>query len=297
MQRLVRSLTGMMTQPDIIQLDTTQRCNARCVYCNPQRWFGLTGEDMNLETAENVLGKVVDAGWAERILEYRPYINGEPTLHPELKKFVELGRRYLPNAKIIILTNGIDVSNLPLDVDVISFTISAGNRETYKKVHGVDQFVQVLINLYQVLKEKSDKTVVHASFVANRYNYPELNIWKHFTFGAVQDVSPIHFTSAQKASEVAMSLNNDEIIHLATVCTPMKLQRWRACNCFNNMSIGVHGELLTCCDLDYTHNSGNILDDDLEELWINRCRSVFRDSQCLSCNLRRPDFAEICKRY
>jgi len=293
----IRELTNVMGSPDVLQVDTIQNCNANCVYCNPQHEFGLSGGRMSLGMAEKIL-KRVSKVWKYDVSQFRPYMNGEPGLHDELREICDLGKYYFPWSKTVILTNGIQVKSLPLDAEEISFTISAATPETYRIVHGVPKFREVINNLRYIHNNKSPNCELHVSFVANRFNFSELEAWRKMVSDVghdiFQDVSPIHNSVSQKSSQRSIALNNDEAVKLATVCSPLLLRRWQACNCYNNLAIGLNGELLTCCDLSYIHSVGNIFHGDLKALWRKRCASVVHvDDDCLSCNLRNPNLKQF----
>ncbi|MDF2573056.1 MAG: Radical domain protein [Sporomusa sp.] len=79
-----------------IYIEITNVCNLACSFCPPTR---RSPEFMNIETFSKIL---------DQIKHYTDYIylhiKGEPLLHPELDKFLDLG--YTKGFKINITTNG-----------------------------------------------------------------------------------------------------------------------------------------------------------------------------------------------
>ena len=45
-------------------------------------------------------------------VKYFVIVGGEPTLHPDLDKICDLTRKYFPESRIAIFTNGVNVSYL-----------------------------------------------------------------------------------------------------------------------------------------------------------------------------------------
>jgi His-Xaa-Ser system radical SAM maturase HxsC len=78
----------------------TNRCNNKCIMC-PQPIFIEGDKDMNLSRTEQII-KLMD-----KQTEFLTITGGEPTLLKEkLIEVLSLCRKYLPNTKIAILSNG-----------------------------------------------------------------------------------------------------------------------------------------------------------------------------------------------
>jgi len=85
-----------------LEHDITSLCNLNCAGCShfsplAQTWFEDI-EDFRLDFSK--LSKMTDVGTI-RIM------GGEPLLHPDLLKFLELTREFFPRSEIMIVTNGI----------------------------------------------------------------------------------------------------------------------------------------------------------------------------------------------
>lgn len=100
--------------PNSIQVEATEGCNLRCVFCGLN---GIRGENvrttdrfMKLETAIRLARSIKEAGWKSRI-EFA--MHGEPTLNPLLPMFFTVFRTYLPQHQLMLTTNGVPLQKHP----------------------------------------------------------------------------------------------------------------------------------------------------------------------------------------
>lgn len=119
---------------------------------------------------------------------------GEPLVCKELEEYVkrakDLGFEY-----IYLTTNGafanIDRMKTLLNsgLNSVKFSVNAATRETYKKVHGKDDFETVLQNIKDLsmyIKENNVKIPIFISYVKNEWNKHEIDIL-HQVFGEYVD--------------------------------------------------------------------------------------------------------------
>lgn len=91
--------------PFCIKVEPTEGCNLRCPFCgiNGIRGKERTYEYMNVKTALQIAKQIAKAKWNCRI-EFAA--RGEPTKNPQLPEIVSAFRSQLPNASLLLLTNG-----------------------------------------------------------------------------------------------------------------------------------------------------------------------------------------------
>lgn len=141
------------------EISLADHCNLSCQMCDhysqvSDKWF------VDMEQFENdmiQMGKIFDHEIAAISL-----LGGEPTLHPEIIKCIEITRREFPECELIILTNGIkllELENIP----------GGGNLwETCKKYN-----VNITVTVYPVnidyiaIEKKAQEYGVHVAMSSN----------------------------------------------------------------------------------------------------------------------------------
>ncbi len=85
-----------------VQTQTISWCNRSCSFC-PSQKFDRKPQLMSLETYQRVLDELASLGFSGR---FSPYLQGEPLLDKRLPQLVGMASAALPNAKLLIQTNG-----------------------------------------------------------------------------------------------------------------------------------------------------------------------------------------------
>jgi MoaA/NifB/PqqE/SkfB family radical SAM enzyme len=279
-----------VSSPEYIQLDVTNKCNIKCIYCNVQGEYNLEKGDMKLSIAESLFKELRDIGWNKVIREFRPFMNGDPLMMStdKLNGFLSLGRKYLGSAKNVIYTNGANSSKsrmflTPL-LDEVHLTVSASTPDTYTKIHGVSLFYEVL-KTYRMLIKNNKKTFVH--FIYNKLNEDELDEWRIIFKDAIQNISPLHYSDNQPNS--LKILDNENITkgyEIGTTANPDILYFWHPCNCWNSLSISYKGEYMQCPDSHYKYNYGIVGEIPLKKAWMDRADNKLKCDACINCNLK-----------
>ena len=137
--------------PDIskatLRLELSNNCNHRCIFCLNSEMPRVRRE-MPEEMVYDILGQACAVGIKRAGL----FINGEPFISKHLPDYIrfckEHGMEY-----VFITTNGALATKerltacIEAGVDSIKFSINAGSRESYQKVHGSDDYEKVLSHL------------------------------------------------------------------------------------------------------------------------------------------------------
>lgn len=133
--------------PDEIFLDLTSFCNHACVFCsNPLIKDKTT---MHHEMALRAIKEAYDCGARDLGM----YATGESFMVKNLHEYVDYAKNIIGYKYLFITTNGALAtpervkSVLDAGMDSIKFSISAGQRETYKDIQGHDDFDKVIANL------------------------------------------------------------------------------------------------------------------------------------------------------
>jgi molybdenum cofactor biosynthesis enzyme MoaA len=171
-------------------IELTSACNHKCIFCmNPR--MKRKPKKLDLDIFEKFATDAAELG----LEEIGFYTTGEPLVSKNLKNFIKIsadaGIGY-----IYITTNGalanIEKMKSLIDsgLNSVKFSINAGTRETYKLIHGKDDFDKVLKNIRD-LKNFRDTEAKHvklmASFVATSFSDNEVGIWKELILPHVDD--------------------------------------------------------------------------------------------------------------
>jgi MoaA/NifB/PqqE/SkfB family radical SAM enzyme len=295
----IRRLRGLSSQdwrkgPTVLQLDVIRHCNEACIYCNVKN-FGESEQGlMPLDIVSKVLKET--AGTVRRIHCFK---DGEVLLDGRLPEILKLCKTINPKAITVIYTNGSVTANrhflVDPNLDEVHFTVSAASPEVYAQVHGKPFFNQVVDNIEWFLRHRTvQKGFVH--FVIVRENVKDLEIWKERFNGLTQVVSMLHDSKFQPASKKCIDkLKGVDVRGLSTF--QGKMAKDLPCTVFNNLSVGVNGELLQCCDAPYKFNYGRVGEISVAEAWQRRNENRMCNEACRGCNLRRSNWKEVFEKY
>lgn len=133
--------------PRNMMVELSNSCNHACAFCpNPT----MSRKKGRIDSA--LMYRIMDEAAAAGVTEIGFYTTGEPFIHKELPEFTAYAKR-AGFTYTYISTNGAlatpDRAKRAIDagMDSIKFSINAGSRETYRTVHGADDFDAVIANL------------------------------------------------------------------------------------------------------------------------------------------------------
>lgn len=176
-RRFPRGLVGIFYKYDEIVLETSNICNARCVWC----WMYTSGrKDMGLMTLEN-FKKFIDLNCRylkRHHIKINPYHRGEALLHPDFFEMLAYGKDKGVEFKEIHtnLSVKLDAKKLieaPLPRIVVN--IGGTSREIHEKVMPGSDFLIVTHNLEEILKLENAKEKIYLKMNVTKYNYNQIN--------------------------------------------------------------------------------------------------------------------------
>ncbi|TZE82181.1 radical SAM protein [Calorimonas adulescens] len=180
MIQIYNSLSQVPVFPKAINLELTNYCNLNCIMCtNGKDNFRGKGY-MSNETINKILDEVIE--------NKHMLINGvdicgvgEPLLHPEAINVINKLKFY--NIRTMINTNGVLLDKevaadlLESRIDKIMISLDAANRESYKKIKGIDVFEKVIDNITNLLilkNRKSYRTIIQINMLNMGENFSEI---------------------------------------------------------------------------------------------------------------------------
>ena len=159
-------------------LEVTNHCNDKCKFCANKKMTRRRGF-----IEPSIVTKVLNEAHALGTREVGFYATGEPLLNKEIFTYIReakgVGFDYT-----YVTTNGALLDEVACDklidagLDSIKFSINAGTRESYKLIHGRDDFDTVIKNLKYVSdyrRKNNLKFKLFISFVVTNLTIHEID--------------------------------------------------------------------------------------------------------------------------
>lgn len=162
--------------PHNMLIELTNICNHKCIFC------GYRKMQRPKRTCDRTfVEKILKEAYQHGTREVGFYVIGEPLLYGDISEIISYAKQ-VGYEYIYLTTNGALANEKKLEdiilagLDSIKFSINAGTRETYQKIHGKDDFNTVKENLYSLdhlIKEKGLSIKRYISFIRNEWNKEE----------------------------------------------------------------------------------------------------------------------------
>ncbi len=255
------------TFPKEIFLDLTSYCNQVCIFCSNSRLKNKS--TMKPELVERVLLEAYKNGTRDIGM----YATGESFMVKNLADYIarakEIGYEY-----IFITTNGalavptVAKSVLDAGLDSIKFSISAGTRETYKIIHGRDDFDKVMRNLKWVseYRKKSELNYrIYVTMVYTNVTKNEIKVLKDLVSPHIDEWDP-HLLTNQCGNKY----DNNELGDIKEENIRGRLKSKICFQPFKGFTVTPEG-FISACVLDYQRYLivGDLKNYSLKEIWMN----------------------------
>ncbi|MCS7060231.1 MAG: radical SAM/SPASM domain-containing protein [Anaerolineae bacterium] len=261
-----------------VEIEATNECNTRCLHC-PHETITRPKGKMTWETFQIVADKVLAYGKTQGI-DFAGM--GEPTLNPNLPRFIEYFRGKIPtyittNASALTPKNVERLIEAGLGTMIISY--NGADAETYELMMGGLNFERAEKYIADAVQRAQGRMEVVANVSVTKQTRPKLaEIRRRLNDLGIQKIS--------------FSLCHNRGGHLKGdgICdTPIPPRSIKRCDIFDyTLFVAWTGEVLACChDLDGVGKIGNLLTDPLED--IVRYKESLRGQgaifpMCASCN-------------
>lgn len=145
---------GKRIYPLHIDIGATKLCNAKCIYC-----YGLFQKMSEDIIPKHILTNLFADAPSLGIKSITVTGDGEPTLNPAIYEAVGFGKTR--GLDISFATNGIALDKTKLytllkSCTWLRFNLSAVSTDSYKKVHGVNQWERVQANILTAVQLKKE---------------------------------------------------------------------------------------------------------------------------------------------
>lgn len=154
--------------PISIELHLTDRCNLNCEWCTDKE-LRKNGATLDVGVIERLFGEFWRHGTGVTLEG-----GGEPTLHPQFKKVLEMGSEM--NLDMGLITNGVkDISDCVDRLKWIRVSLDSSTYSEYEQEKGVDCFEHVLENLGKMSAARNPKeTFIGVGYVLTTRNQSRL---------------------------------------------------------------------------------------------------------------------------
>jgi len=151
----------------IVHFLLTNKCNSRCVNCS--YWKNKDQHALNKKDVLDIIKNLNKNG-----LDTVIFSGGEPLLENKIFLICQEIRKNFPLIKLRLITNGLLLNayadKISRYFDVVVVSLDTNNRETYKKIRGVDGF-NLIIKGIKRLRYLNKKLEIRARCVIQKENY------------------------------------------------------------------------------------------------------------------------------
>ena len=174
---------GERVAPLHIDMGISSGCNMACTFCygviQNRDGFGTNSKKI-FHTPTKAVKQTFKDAKEIGVKSIALIGEGENTLHPDFYEIINYAREI--DLDLSLATNGIRIDHKKLDIILdslkwIRFNISAGTKETFQKIHRVNQMDRVLGNakaLAKRKKEKNSKCVIGFQMVVTKENMNDI---------------------------------------------------------------------------------------------------------------------------
>ncbi len=143
-----------MMSIDYLRISVTDRCNLRCVYCNPLGDCGFFehGEILRFEEIERITGLFTECGISKIRLT-----GGEPLVRKDIVGLVEKLAAIPAIESLALTTNGVLLEPLAArlkdaGLQRVNISVDSAQRDSYKCITGFDLLPKVTKGIYKAIE-------------------------------------------------------------------------------------------------------------------------------------------------
>ena len=299
--RIIRRRWQMLhfeSLPSTIGFEMTTECNAKCIMCARRDTGHIIPRHMDFKILEKVLDEVSNYGREKTLFNLTGLC--EPLLYPRIIESVVYIKRRLPLSDVKIITNGIALTKeisfelIQGGLDIISISVNAGSRESYRWLTDVDKYEQVVANIMTLLdlrKEmKKSLPAINLNFKITDRTREEIKdamkFWTKFML-------PTDYLNASVIlSNYRESIDIREIDSHYTPPT----ERWPCLLLWGGIKLDIDGNIYPCDGkiMNYNYRSkselllGNIFKNSIQEVYTEDKLNTLRKLHLYACYEKLP---------
>ena len=267
--------------PKTSLIELSNSCNHACIFCANPRMKRKVGF-LDLKIYEKFIKEAVPLGLREVGL----YSTGEPFLSKNLNDYIRIAKE-AGATYIYITTNGAlakpekMISAIDAGLDSIKFSVNAGTRESYKLVHGKDDFDKVVDNIKFISNYREERDIgliLMASSVITKYTEDDKEMIKDLLLPLVDDLA---FYGV--SSQFGQSSDQLDLIRSSMTDNPPEPGTGQPCPMvWNRIHVTREGYLSLCCgDYENALIYADLNSSSVKEAWHNyTITEMRRKHQC-----------------
>lgn len=255
--------------PKEVLLDLTSDCNCQCFFCGNQKKDKAAY--MDKELAFRLMKEAKENGATDIAL----YVTGEPFLHRDLAEITYTGKK-IGIDYIFISTNGSLAAPerakpvLDAGMDSIKFSINAGTRESYLRVHGRDYFEKVISNVKWFAEYRQKSGLRYRIYVSMVKSSRAKNEWVVLENTLSEYIDEFDARECSNQGGNMLENNDTESISKENLLGSLKEHQFcgRCPDIFSRMSVTPEG-FVTACVVDYKKYLivGDANESSLDQIW------------------------------
>lgn len=169
--------------PVRLDIDITQTCNCRCLFCYSQEYRKKTVYKKSYIDYE-LLRQIIELASKKGTRTIRFTGGGEPLMHPRINDILQLPAKY--NLRSCVLTNGDLFDETLLStffeyIDHIHWSVNAASSKTRQRIHNPisvksqlsDSFSSIHSLIKKRTQENGKRPMIWATFILHPYNIDE----------------------------------------------------------------------------------------------------------------------------
>ena len=273
--------------PFNIIIEPTNRCNLDCIMCIRKSVVEkITGKemDMDFDTFKTILDKIPTA------LKLAIQGQGEPFLNKEIFDMIKYSKSKGIYTYTIsngtLLTEKMNKKIIESGLDMITFSIDGPTKEIYEKIRIGSNFDLVISNIKNLVKMRniySSDLEINVGVVLSKDNFDSLEKYEelfsginNLTFQKLYHLPLAKDLDVKKEMELIKKKISDLKFKNTNVVSLVVGDRWPCSKPWTDLYVNVNGDVSPCCTIPMMI-MGNILENDLEEIWHGEKYQAFRE--------------------
>jgi MoaA/NifB/PqqE/SkfB family radical SAM enzyme len=255
------------TFPKVIEIETTNICNAKCIIC-PNKDMKRRREIMDF----GLFKKIIDECRGKNVSVIHPFITGEPLVIRDICMYLEYMKEAIPNVGIELFSNG-----------------SLLTRELSQKLIQEKLVNGIVISLEGGTKELYEKTRLGLSFDTLKKNISDFLEIRNEVDGRMPSMGLNVVITKENRDQLQLiekEFGNVDYVHYSVLYNwagyfplPKIGRRNNSCFRLNEwMSVLWDGRICLCCmDYEGTEIIGDLRESNIEDIWNGRRLAEIRD--------------------
>ncbi len=283
---------------EVIAVDITGFCNAKCKYCPSGNDLSHRGQFMDIQKYKSILKKLIEYKMLTSNTNFHIYALGEPLLHPNLDGILSVNREM--DIKTIISTNASIIPSISQKnigyIKRVLISMPGFSQDSYNRIHGFN-FEKIKANVI-ALREQLNTVPFDMTYHIYQFNQNEIENARKFcdkynirfapNYAVLFDKNKcIEYVNNQIPYEELKQMSKELLLNVLD--EQIKASSRDYCVFIETfLSINVDGNVrvCNCFSKEYEKNitCGNILEDNIDDI-LNKKYHFAYCNECIKLGL------------